>query len=341
MVTCISFASIIEITASPTTAVRSITKQIQLVIVRDGIGTVGRLQDYRFYRHLFKCCHRKHLHQCVERHVRLQPLPDIPGIEAAGVVEAVGTGVDDFQVGDRVGYVTAQYGAYASERLLPADLAIKIPVWLADMAAASVLVRGLTVQMLTRIVHRVEPGANVLVHAAAGGVGRMLCQTLRDIGAHVIGTAGSSEKAAVARSAGCHEVILYREEDFVARVRSITAGRGVDVVYDSVGRDTFKGSLDCLAVRGHLVNFGQASGPVPPIEMSRLAAGSLTVSRPILFHYLGDRAERDAMVATLFDTTARGVLTVEGVQRFPLAHAGAAQEVLESRRATGPIVLVP
>jgi NADPH2:quinone reductase len=209
------------------------------------------------------------------------------------------------------------------------------------MSAASVMVRGLTVQMLTRVVHRVEPGANVLVHAAAGGVGRMLCQTLRDIGSHVIGTAGSSEKAAVARAAGCQEVILYRNEDFVARVRSITQGRGVDVVYDSVGKDTFLGSLDCLAVRGHLVNFGQASGAVPSIEISRLAAGSLTVSRPILFHYLTNRDERDAMVATLFDTIARGVLTVAGVRSFPLADAGAAHEVLESRRATGPIVLVP
>ena len=269
------------------------------------------------------------------------PLPGIPGIEAAGVVAAVGSRVDDFQVGDRVGYVTAQDGAYASERLLPAALAIKLPAWLDDGTAASALVRGLTVQMLTRMVHRVEPGARVLVHAAAGGVGRMLCQTLRDIGALVIGTAGSPEKAAVARAAGCQEVVLYRDEDFVARVRSITEGRGVDIVYDSVGRDTFMGSLDCLAVRGHLVNFGQASGPVPPIEMSRLAAGSHTVSRPILFHYLADRAEREAMVATLFDAMARGALTVEGVQRFPLAHAGAAQEVLKSRHATGPVILVP
>jgi NADPH2:quinone reductase len=253
----------------------------------------------------------------------------------------VGTGVDGFQVGDRVCYVTAQYGAYASERILPADLAINLPAWLDDATAAAVLVRGLTVQMLTRIVHRVEPGAIVLVHAAAGGVGRMLCQALRDIGAHVIGTAGGPEKAAIARAAGCHEVILYRDEDFVARVRSITEGRGVDVVYDSVGHDTFMGSLDCLAVRGHLVNFGQSSGSVPPIELSRLAMGSHTVSRPILFHYLADRAERDAMVATLFDAMARRILTVEGVQRFPLTHAGAAQEVLESRRATGPIILVP
>jgi NADPH:quinone reductase len=248
--------------------------------------------------------------------------------------------VDGFQVGDRVCYVTAQYGAYAAERILPADLAIKLPAWLDDATAASVLVRGLTVQMLTRMV-RVEPGALVLVHAAAGGVGRMLCQTLRDIGAHVIDTAGGPEKAAVARAAGCHEVILYRDEDFAVGVTNITDGRGVDVVYDSVGRDTFMGSPDCLAVRGHLVHFGQSSGAVPPIELSRLAMGSHTVSRPILFHYLTDRLERGAMVATLFDAMARGILTAECIQTFPMAHAGAAQEILESRHPTGPIVLVP
>lgn len=268
-------------------------------------------------------------------------LPGIPGIEAVGVVEAAGPGVEDFRTGDRVGYVTAEYGACASERLLPAALAIPLPPWLDDQTAASVLVRGLTVGMLTHAVHRVTPGAHVLVHAAAGGVGRMLCQTLRDIGAHVIGTAGSPGKAAVARAAGCEEVILYRDEDFVARVRAITKGRGVDVVYDSVGKDTFIGSLDCLAMRGHLVNFGQASGAVPPFAVSRLAAGSHTVSRPIVFHYLAVRAERDAMVAVLFDRLARGVFTIEGGQSFPLAQAGAAHEALESRRVTGPIVLVP
>jgi NADPH:quinone reductase len=269
------------------------------------------------------------------------PLPGIPGIEAAGFVEAVGSEVEGFRAGDRVGYVTSQYGAYASERLLPADLAIKLPAWLDDTAAASVLVRGLTVQMLTHMVHRVEPGAYVLVHAAAGGVGRMLCQMLSHIGAHVIGTAGSQEKAAVARAAGCHEVILYRDKDFVADVKSITGGRGVDVVYDSVGKDTFMGSLDCLAVRGHLINFGQASGPVPPIKMSRLAVGSHAVSRPILFHYLIDPVVRDTMVGALFDAIARGALTVEGIQSFPLAQAGVAHEALESRLATGPIVLLP
>ena len=169
----------------------------------------------------------------------------------------------------------------------------------------------------------------------------MLCQALADIGATVFGTAGSVEKAAVARAAGCAEVVLYREQDFVARVRDLTGGRGVDVVYDSVGKDTFSGSLDCLALRGHLVNFGQASGPVAPFEVSRLAARSNSVTRPIIFHYLADRAERDGMVAALFDALGRGAITVEGVKRFPLADAGLAQAEMEARRATGPIVLVP
>jgi len=271
---------------------------------------------------------------------RTLALPGIPGIEAAGVVTSVGPGVDDIRVGERVGYVTAGYGAYASERLLQAALAIRLPDWLDDRVAASVLVRGLTVEMLTRAVHRVRPGDWVLVHAAGSGAGRMLCQRLRDIGAQVIGTAGSAEKASVARAAGCEEVILYREEDFVSRVGAITGGRGVDVAYDSVGKDTFLGSLACLAVRGHLVNFGQASGPVPPFEVSRLAERSVTLSRPILFHYLSDRAERDGLVAGLFDTLARGVVTVGEPCVLPLEEAGRAHELIESRRVMGAVVLV-
>jgi NADPH2:quinone reductase len=267
-------------------------------------------------------------------------LPGIPGIEAAGVVEEVGQEVENFRAGDRVGYVTEHYGGYASERLLPAALAIRLPPWLDDRTTAAILVRGLTVQMLIRVVHRVEAGEQVLVHAAAGGVGRLLCQALRDIGARVIGTAGSPEKAAIARAAGCEEVILYQDEDFVTRVRQIVGGRGVDVVYDSVGKDTFMGSLDCLAVRGHLVNFGQASGAVPPFEVSRLAARSNSVSRPILFHYLTERVERDAMVAALFDALARGALTVKGIQGLPLSEASAAHDAL-ARRVTGPFILVP
>jgi NADPH2:quinone reductase len=271
---------------------------------------------------------------------RTLELPGVPGIEAAGVVEAVGAGITSFREGDRVAYVTPRYGAYATHRVLPADLAIKLPPWLDDRIAASILVRGLTVEMLTGPVHHVMPGERVLVHAAAGGVGRLLCHKLKDLGAVVFGTAGSPEKAAVAR-AGCQEVIQYRNEDFVACVRDLTSGNGVNVVYGSVGKDTFLGSLDCLAPRGHLVNFGQASGAVPPFEISRLAAGSYTVSRPILFHYLAKRSERDGLVAGLFGALQRKPLTAEGVRSFPLAQVGAAQAELESRRATGSIILLP
>jgi len=282
-------------------------------------------------------------HDCYVRSglYRTLALPGIPGIEAAGVVEEVGADVAGFKRGDRIGYVTGSYGAYASERLLDARLAIPLPAAITNEMAASVLVRGLTVQMLTRAVHRVTAGDRVLVHAAAGGVGRMLCQALKHLGAFVIGTAGSAEKAAVARAAGCDETILYREQDFVAEVAAITEGRGVAVAYDSVGKDTFAGSLACLGVRGHLVNFGQASGPVAPFEVSRLAARSNSVTRPILFHYLADNAERNAMVRALFDALVGGVLTVEGVTRFPLSGVGHAHATLEDRRASGPAILIP
>jgi NADPH:quinone reductase len=272
---------------------------------------------------------------------RTLPLPGIPGIEAAGVVDDVGPGVEGFSIGDRIGYVAPQYGAYASDRILPAALAIRLPPSVDDRTAASVLVRGLTVEMLTGPVHRVHAGDRVLVHAAAGGVGQLLCRKLRHIGAFVIGTAGSPEKAAIASEAGCQEVILYRQDDFVARVRHITGGSGVSVAYDSVGKDTFMGSLECLAVRGHLVNFGQASGSVPPFEVSRLAARSNTVTRPIVFHYLTDRTERDAMAAALFALLAQGILTQSDARTFPLAEAAGAHLVMESRQATTPLVLLP
>ena len=224
---------------------------------------------------------------------------------------------------------------------MPADRAFRLPGSVDDRTAAAGLVRGLTVAMLTGPVHRVKSGDRVLVHAAAGGVGRMLCQRLKSIGAVVTGTAGSVAKAEIAREAGCDDVILYREEDFVARVRQATGGRGVDVVFDSVGRDTFMGSLDCLAVRGHLVNFGQSSGSVPPFDVSRLAAGSNSVSRPILFHYLTDPGERAALAAGLFDALADGSLSVRIDKIMKLAQAGAAHEELESRRATGAVILEP
>jgi NADPH2:quinone reductase len=269
------------------------------------------------------------------------PLPGIPGIEAVGEVTAVGSGVDGIAIGDRVGYVTNIYGAYASERILPASLAIPLPDTLDDRLAASVLLKGLTAEMLVRRVHRVETGMTVLVHAAAGGVGRILSQWASDLGATVIGTVGSEEKRRIALAAGCAEVILYREVDFVAEVRRITGGRGVDVAYDGVGGETFYGSLDALAPLGHLVNFGQAAGPVAPLEMPQLAVKSASVTRPIIFHYLADDARRREMAAALFDALASGTITAEAGRAFPLARAGEAHAVLESRTATSPLILIP
>jgi NADPH:quinone reductase len=267
--------------------------------------------------------------------------PGIPGIEAVGVVTAVGHGVDRIAPGDRIGYISDHYGAYASERVLPADLAVVLPATMDDRVAATVLLKGLTAGMLVRRVHRIEPGTVVLVHAAAGGVGRLLCQWATALGATVIGTAGTPEKRDIALAAGCADVILYRVIDFGPEVRRITQGRGVDVVYDGVGKDTFYGSLDALATFGHLVNFGQASGPVAPLEMPQLAAKSATVTRPIIFHYTNEPARLHEMAADLFDAFATGVLTADPGEAYGLAQAAKAHEALESRTARGPLLLVP
>ena len=268
-------------------------------------------------------------------------LPGIPGIEAVGVVTEVGPDVTGFAVGDRVGYITNIYGAYASERVLPATLALHLPEVLDDRLAATVLLKGLTAEMLVRRVHSIEPGMTVLVHAAAGGVGRLVCQWATARGATVIGTAGSAAKRQIALDAGCADVILYREVDFVPEVMRLTNGRGVDVVYDGVGGETFYGSLDALALLGHLVHFGQSSGPVEPLAMPRLAAKSATVTRPMIFHYTQDPVRLQDMAASLFDAFATGILTAEPGQAFPLSEAGRAHAVLESRTATGPLILVP
>lgn len=282
-------------------------------------------------------------HDCYVRSglYRTLPLPGVPGIEAAGIVEAIGPGVTGFAVGDRIGYVTGAYGAYASHRVLPAAIALRLPDEMDDRLAASVLLKGLTAEMLLRQVHRVEAGQTILVHAAAGGVGRILCQWAAHLGATVIGTAGSAAKAKVARAAGCAHVILYREQDFVAEVKRITGGRGVDAAYDSVGHDTFDGSLECLAMRGHLVNFGQASGPVPPFQVQRLAAKSNSLTRPILFHYIAERAALDRMAAALFAVLGSGAVRAEPGATLPLAEAARAHHLLESRQAEAPLVLLP
>lgn len=269
------------------------------------------------------------------------PLPGIPGIEGVGIVEALGEGVTSVAVGDRVGYISPQYGAYAGVRLLPAVQAIPLPASLSDAQAASILLKGLTAEMLLRRVHRVEAGQVLLVHAAAGGVGRLLCQWGVALGATVIGTVGSQAKAEIARAAGAAHTILYRGADVAAEVRSLTGGRGVDVAYDSVGADTFDASLDTLATFGHLVNFGQSSGPVPPFAVARLSPKSASITRPLVFHYLADPTRRAEMAANLFDVLAAGVVTPEVARTLPLADAGAAHALLESRDVAGPIVLLP
>ncbi|MGE0419591.1 MAG: quinone oxidoreductase [Acetobacteraceae bacterium] len=272
---------------------------------------------------------------------RTLALPGVPGIEAAGVVEAVGPDVTGFAVGDRVGYVTGAYGAYAMDRNLPAALALHLPDGLDESGAASILIKGMTAGMLVRHVHPVRAGETILVHAAAGGVGQLLCAWARHLGATVIGTAGGPEKGEIARAAGAHHVIDYRREDFVARVMAITNGAGVAAAYDSVGKDTFAGSLDCLDYQGKLVNFGQSSGPVVPFAPSSLAAKSTSVHRPMLFHYMRDRDSLDRLAADLFAVIQAGVLRPAIGLRLPLSDCAAAQQALEERRTTGAIVLTP
>ncbi|ASJ76195.1 quinone oxidoreductase family protein [Granulosicoccus antarcticus] len=268
-------------------------------------------------------------------------LPGIPGCEATGVIESVGADVSGFQMGDRIAYVTGSYGAYASHRMLPASLAMPLPDGVTDEVVASNLLRAMTVEMLTDQVCQIEAGMTVLVHAAAGGVGKMLCQVLASLGATVIGTVGSSEKAQIAQENGCPHTILYRTVAFQDAVSDITSGAGVDVVYDSVGADTFAGSLEVLKMCGHLVNFGQSSGPVAPLAIATLAAKSLTVSRPILFHYLRDPVQYQAMAARVFDKFQSGVLNA-GIQTpIPLKDAAKAHDTLESMTGGGSLILIP
>lgn len=264
-------------------------------------------------------------------------LPGIPGLEAVGVIEAVGPGVAGMRTGDRVGYLTSAYGSYAEARLIDAAALMKLPDWLDDRTAAATLLRGLTAQMLVHHVHRVQPGQTLLVHAASGGVGRLLCQWAHHLGATVIGTVGSEEKARSARENGCDHVILYRSENFVERVQAITNGRGVDVAYDAVGKDTFMGSMTCLARLGHMVNFGQASGPVDPIPMSLLFQKSNSVTRPAVFHYLVDH--RESMAASLFDALHEGIVTPGAYHQYAFEHIGRAQQDMEDRKTAGAVIL--
>ncbi len=269
-------------------------------------------------------------------------LPATLGGEAAGVVEAVGEGVSAFKPGDRAGYCTVAFCAYAEAANVPADRLVKLPDGISDEVAAAAMLKGMTVQYLVKRTFAVQKGQTILWHAAAGGVGLIACQWASHLGATVIGTVGSDEKVALAKQNGCAHVLNLRKDDWVARVREITGGAGVPVVYDSVGKDTWDGSLDCLAVRGMMVSFGNASGAVPAFAPGILSAkGSLYLTRPSLFHYTRTPAELQQTADDLFDVIAKGIVKIAIHQRFKLTDARAAHEALHSRQTTGATILVP
>ena len=267
-------------------------------------------------------------------------LPAVLGGEAAGVVEALGEGVTRFALGDRVAY-SAGAGGYAQYGAVPADRAVRLPDDISFEVAAASLLKGMTAEFLLRRCHAVTAGETILIQAAAGGVGTILVQWAKSLGATVIGTVGSQAKADLARSLGCDHVILYRHEDVAARVREITGGVGVPVAYDSVGKDTFEGTLASLARRGLFVTFGNASGPVPPLAPLRLMAGSLYLTRPTLADYVRTAAEIDDSAGQLFRLIADGVVKIEIGQRFALADAQAAHRALEGRETLGSTILIP
>jgi NADPH2:quinone reductase len=271
-----------------------------------------------------------------------QPLPGGLGMEGAGVVEAVGDGVSDLQAGDRVAYAGRPIGAYAELRLMPAAALVKLPDAISFETAAAMMLQGLTVQYLFRRTYRLQGGETILFHAAAGGVGLIACQWAKALGVTMIGTVGSDEKGVLAKAHGCAHVINYNTENFVERVKEITGGRGVPVVYDSIGDDTFIGSLDCLSPLGMMVSFGSASGPVPPFSLNELASrGSLFITRPSLMSYTARREDLLAMAAELFDMVESGKVKIDINQRYALKDVAQAHMDLESRKTTGSTILIP
>lgn len=275
----------------------------------------------------------------------LYPLPQLPavlGMEGAGVVEAVGPGVSDLHVGQRVAYAGLPVGAYAESRLMPADRLVPLPDAIGDHQAAAMMLKGMTAQYLLRRTYAVQPGDAVLVHAAAGGVGLLLCQWAAHLGATVIGTVGSAAKADLAKAHGCHHTILYDRENVPARVREVTNGEGVAVAYDSVGKATFMASLDSLRPLGMMASFGNASGPLEPFDPALLAQrGSLFFTRPSLLHYTAKVADLRSCAAELFEMVLSGKLKVEVNQTYPLKDAAQAHRDLEARKTTGSTVLAP
>ncbi|KVC16719.1 quinone oxidoreductase [Burkholderia pseudomultivorans] len=271
-----------------------------------------------------------------------QPLPGGLGMEAAGEVTAVGDGVSALKVGDRVAYVAQPPGAYAQERVLSAERVVKLPDGIGYDDAASVMLQGLTAHYLLRRTYPVKAGDTILIHAAAGGVGLLVCQWAKALGATVIGTVGSDEKAELAKAHGCDHPVVYTRENFTQRVKDLTNGAGVPVVYDSIGKDTYIGSLDSLAPLGYFVSFGNASGPLPPIDSKEFSSrGSLFFTRPTLFSYIAKRADLEAAATELFDVIQSGKVKTSINQRYPLAEVGRAHADLESRKTTGSTLLVP
>ena len=269
------------------------------------------------------------------------PLPTVLGREGAGVVEQVGEGVTEFSPGDRAAYALHP-GSYAELRTIPADQLVPLPAEVDDRTAAAVMLKGLTAQYLLRRTHRVREGETILIHAAAGGVGLIACQWASHLGATVIGTVGTPEKAELARAHGCNHPVLYESEDLVARVREITNGAGVPVVYDSVGQASFEQSLDCLSPLGMMVSFGQSSGAVPPLNLGILAQkGSLFLTRPTLATYIADHADLMESARELLDLVRSNAIKVSIGQTFPLKEAARAHIALESRKTSGSSLLIP
>lgn len=267
------------------------------------------------------------------------PLPFTPGTEGAGVVEKAGQGVRDLKPGDRIAYVSSP-GSYCERRIIKADRAVKIPETVSDEIAAAAMLKGMTAEYLLNRTYNVKPGETILFHAVAGGVGLIACQWAKALGAIVIGTAGSREKAELAKDYGCDHVILYKEENFVERVREITEGKGVPVVYDSVGKDTFMNSLDCLQPRGLMVSFGNSSGPVEPFPLGVLSQkGSLYVTRPSLWHYTSHSEDYQASAGAVFKMIGAGKIKIKIEQRYELKNAAQAHRDLESRKTAGSSIL--
>ena len=272
----------------------------------------------------------------------LPSLPAVPGLEGAGIVEEIGDGVTEVSVGDRVAYAGIPLGAYAEFRRIPAHRLVKLPESIPTRQGAAMMLQGMTARYLLKGCYNVKKGDTILIHAAAGGVGSIVCQWAKHLGATVIGTAGSPEKAEIARANGCHHPILYNDEDFAAKTRELTGGKGVDVVYDSVGLATFMKSLDCLRPFGLMVSFGQASGSVPPLDLSVLSAkGSLFLTRPTLMSYTAKREDLRVHAQDLFDGVLGGAVKIEIKQTYPLAETARAHRDLEARKTTGSTILIP